>query len=198
MKKSLRVLGAACRAVLRVHGQQFDALPRGLLCSRRLDFLSTLRRAAGAAEVPGAAPRERYSHPHRYFARDHLSPYGSSLVETPNFQRLADRGTTFDKAYLGSYPCMPARRDLWTGRYEFPWRGWGPLEWNDHSLPEVLAHAESRVGWSPITTIFSSTAQKSYRRHPIIAPATATDPYSSSIIQPGTTHGRPSVRRCQT
>ena len=78
--------------------------------------------------------------------RDHLSPYGSSLVETPNFQRLADRGTTFDKAYLGSYPCMPARRDLWTGRYEFPWRGWGPLEWNDHSLPEVLAHAGVKSG----------------------------------------------------
>ena len=40
-------------------------------------------------------------------------------------------GVTFENAYLGSYPCMPARRDIWTGRYEFPWRGWGPLEYDD-------------------------------------------------------------------
>ena len=32
----------------------------------------------------------------------------------------------------------------------------------------------------------------------MIAAVIATDPYSSSIIQPGTNHGRPTVRRCQT
>ncbi len=36
------------------------------------------------------------------------------------------------------------------------------------------------------------------RRNRMIAAVTATDPYSSSITQPGSTHGRPSVRRCQT
>jgi hypothetical protein len=35
------------------------------------------------------------------------------------------------------------------------------------------------------------------RRKAMIAPV-ATEPYSSSIIQPGTTHGRPTVRKCQT
>ncbi|HEY8744292.1 MAG TPA: sulfatase, partial [Chloroflexota bacterium] len=78
--------------------------------------------------------------------KDYLSPYGGATVATPTFQRLADMGTTFDQAYVTSYPCMPARRDLWTGRYEFPWRGWGPLEAGDHSLPEVLSHAGIHTG----------------------------------------------------
>ncbi|HEV7216170.1 MAG TPA: sulfatase [Chloroflexota bacterium] len=78
--------------------------------------------------------------------KDHLSPYGTTQVATPNFQRLADMGTTFEQAYLTSYPCMPARRDLWTGRYEFPWRGWGPLEAGDQALPEVLSHGGVHTG----------------------------------------------------
>lgn len=73
--------------------------------------------------------------------RDYLEPYGATSVRTPNFQRLAEMGATFDRAYLGSYPCMPARRDLWTGRYEFPWRGWGPLEPDDRDLISVLRDA---------------------------------------------------------
>jgi arylsulfatase A-like enzyme len=60
--------------------------------------------------------------------RDYLGCYGNTWVKTPNFDRLAAKSTVFDQAYLGSYPCMPARRDLWTGRMEFPFRGWGPLE----------------------------------------------------------------------
>ena len=63
--------------------------------------------------------------------RDHLGCYGNPWIKTPNFDRLAEMGVTFENAYLGSYPCMPARRDIWTGRYEFPWRGWGPLEYDD-------------------------------------------------------------------
>src|SRR5690606_31700986 len=51
------------------------------------------------------------------------------------------RGTVFDNAYLGSYPCMPARRDLWTGRYEFPWRGWGPLEEDDPDIIRSVTQA---------------------------------------------------------
>lgn len=67
---------------------------------------------------------------------DHLGCYGNTWIQTPNLDRLARSGTVFENAYLGSYPCMPARRDLWTGRYEFPWRGWGPLEEGD---PDVVA-----------------------------------------------------------
>lgn len=71
-------------------------------------------------------------------------------VKTPNLNRLADRSLVFDKAYLGSYPCMPARRDLYTGRFEFPFRGWGPLEYYDRDLATVLT-AENRITSKLIT-----------------------------------------------
>ncbi len=35
-------------------------------------------------------------------------------------------------------PCMPARRDMQTGRHTFLHRSWGPLEPFDNSFPEVL------------------------------------------------------------
>lgn len=59
-------------------------------------------------------------------------------ITTPNIDRLAEMSLVFDKAYLGSYPCMPARRDIYTGNFEFPFRGWGPLEYRDRDLATVL------------------------------------------------------------
>lgn len=61
------------------------------------------------------------------------------VVPTPNLDRLAARGTVFDQAWIGSHPCMPARRDLYTGRFEFPRRGWGPLEDTDDDLPRRIS-----------------------------------------------------------
>jgi len=45
---------------------------------------------------------------------------------------------TFDNAYVGSMPCMPARRELHTGRYNFLHRSWGPMEPFDDSMPRLL------------------------------------------------------------
>lgn len=71
--------------------------------------------------------------------RHALGCYGGSVIETPGFDRLAARSVTFDNHYVGSLPCMPARRDLHTGRLNFLHRPWGPLEPFDNSYPEVLA-----------------------------------------------------------
>ena len=70
--------------------------------------------------------------------RHFLSPYGNNWVQTPNFQRLAKRTAQFQNAYVGSMPCMPARREMHTGRYNFLHRSWGPLEPFDHSVPQIL------------------------------------------------------------
>jgi arylsulfatase A-like enzyme len=70
--------------------------------------------------------------------RHMLEPYGCDWVHTPSFRRLAERTVTFDTAYVGSMPCMPARRELHTGRYNFLHRSWGPLEPFDDSTPEIL------------------------------------------------------------
>lgn len=70
--------------------------------------------------------------------RHMLPPYGCDWVHAPNFKRLADRAVTFDNCYVGSMPCMPARRELQTGRYNFLHRSWGPIEPFDDSMPELL------------------------------------------------------------
>ena len=38
-----------------------------------------------------------------------LECYGSDLMETPNFKRLAERTLVYDNHYVGSLPCMPSR-----------------------------------------------------------------------------------------
>ena len=67
-----------------------------------------------------------------------LEPYGCDWTKTPNFSRLAKKSVVFDTCFAGSLPCMPARRELHTGRYNFLHRSWGPLEPYDDSLPELL------------------------------------------------------------
>ena len=70
--------------------------------------------------------------------RHMLPPYGCDWVKAPNFARLAERAVTFDTSYVGSMPCMPARREFHTGRYNFLHRSWGPIEPFDDSTPEIL------------------------------------------------------------
>lgn len=74
--------------------------------------------------------------------REYLPAYNAETpVTTPNFARLADRTVTMETSYAGSMPCMPARRELHTGRYNFLHRGWGPMEPFDDSVPELLRAA---------------------------------------------------------
>lgn len=70
--------------------------------------------------------------------RHMLGAYGGTRIPTPNFDRLAARSKVYDKHYVGSLPCMPARRDLLTGRLTFLHRSWGPLEPFDNAFPELL------------------------------------------------------------
>jgi arylsulfatase A-like enzyme len=67
-----------------------------------------------------------------------LPPYGCEWIHAPNFKRLTEQTVTFDNCYIGSMPCMPARRELHTGRYNFLHRSWGPIEPFDDSMPEIL------------------------------------------------------------
>lgn len=70
--------------------------------------------------------------------RNYLPNYGCDFSIMPNFQRLAQKAVTFDEFYGGSMPCMPARRELHTGQYNFMHRGWGPFEPFDVSMIEKL------------------------------------------------------------
>ncbi len=70
--------------------------------------------------------------------RHYLPNYGCNLTKLPNFIRLGEKTVTFDNSYAASLPCMPARRELHTGRINFLHRGWSPLEPFDDSMPEIL------------------------------------------------------------
>ena len=70
--------------------------------------------------------------------RSYLEPYGSLDTITPNFKRLAEKTVQFNQFHAGSLSCMPARRELHTGRYNFLHRGWGPVEPFDDLCFEIL------------------------------------------------------------
>ena len=70
--------------------------------------------------------------------RHYLPLYGGSQVQTPNIDRLAARGLTFDNHFCCSMPCMPARRDLYTGHISFLETPWSPIQpWDDCLQPEL-------------------------------------------------------------
>jgi arylsulfatase A-like enzyme len=70
--------------------------------------------------------------------RHALSTYAPTHVATPNIDRFASRAQRFDGHFVGSLPCMPARREIFSGRKEMMWRPWGPLEPFDQRLPRLL------------------------------------------------------------
>ena len=76
--------------------------------------------------------------------RNYLPVYGNDWVRAPNISRLAEKGVVHDNHWLGSAPCMPARRDMLTGRLNFLERGWGAIEPCDRPFPRMLRRAGVR------------------------------------------------------
>ena len=56
--------------------------------------------------------------------RDVLGCYGDPIAKTPNFDRLAARGTRFANAYCNSPVCVPSRASFATGRYPHQIEAW--------------------------------------------------------------------------
>ncbi len=50
-------------------------------------------------------------------AWDDSSPYGHETLRTPNLQRMADEGLTFEKAFVTISSCSPSRASIITGQY---------------------------------------------------------------------------------
>jgi arylsulfatase A-like enzyme len=73
--------------------------------------------------------------------RHMLSPYGCDWTHTPNFQRLAERTVRFNRNYVGSMPCMPARRELHAARPNFLHNNWSPMQPYDDSAIRMLNQA---------------------------------------------------------
>jgi len=73
--------------------------------------------------------------------RRFLPAYGNDWVQTPNIDRFAQKSVRFDNHWIGSAPCMPARRDILTGRLNFLEKPWGAIEPYDVLLPNLLREA---------------------------------------------------------
>ena len=54
------------------------------------------------------------------FRRGHVGCYGNTWIQTPNLDRFAQRSAIFDQYYAASYPTVPNRWDISSGRFGFP------------------------------------------------------------------------------
>ena len=62
------------------------------------------------------------------FRYDYLGCNGNAWIGTAALDRFAERAVCFDRHYLSSFPTIPNRTDLFTGRYSFPFHGWKALD----------------------------------------------------------------------
>ncbi len=75
------------------------------------------------------------------FRRDHLGCYGNTTVRTPHLDDFARSEILFDNFHHASFPTMPMRADLFTGRYTFTYLGWAPLPVEERILAAELRTA---------------------------------------------------------
>lgn len=73
------------------------------------------------------------------FRYDNLSCYGPTRVKTPHLDRFASEAYVFDNAYLGSFPTIPNRLDIMSGRFSFIDHEWCPLPANTVTLQQILS-----------------------------------------------------------
>lgn len=73
------------------------------------------------------------------FRYDNLSCYGPTKVKTPQLDRLAEQSYVFDNAYLGSFPTLPNRMDIMSGRFSFVDHAWCPLPSETVTLQQILS-----------------------------------------------------------
>ena len=89
----------------------------------RRDFLSTALKVGTAAFTTGLLPKQNIKAQGRYnvlfIVVDDLRPllgcYGHPEIHTPNIDRLAQRGTVFNRAYCQNPLCHPSRVSMLTG-----------------------------------------------------------------------------------
>ena len=88
----------------------------------------------------------------------HASAYGSDLVQTPGFDRIAGEGFLFQHAYVSAPSCGPSRASLLTGMpfYALGATSMNHTVWEASLVPvtDILADAGYAVGftgkgWAP-------------------------------------------------
>ena len=75
--------------------------------------------------------------------------YGDPLVETPNLDKLAQKGAIFTGAYCASPICVPSRMSAITGRYPHENKVWTNDQILDSAIP-TYAHSLGSNGYNPV------------------------------------------------
>lgn len=70
---------------------------------------------------------------------DHIGVNGNPEIHTPNLDRLAKKSWNFHRAFASSFPTIPHRTDVMTGRYGGPFHPWKPLDCDKPTIPRALA-----------------------------------------------------------
>ncbi|MCL5283667.1 MAG: sulfatase-like hydrolase/transferase [Armatimonadetes bacterium] len=73
--------------------------------------------------------------------RGFLGCYGGTEADTRHIDAFASRSLVFDRAYSASFPTVPHRRDVMTGRYTFTYTPWAPLTQQEPVLSNMLRKA---------------------------------------------------------
>ena len=102
---------------------------------------------------------------------DFVGANGNDWIRTPNLDRFARQAVCFDRAYAGSFPTVPYRTDVFTGRFGRPFHPWAPLAWEAVTLPELMRNAgfvTMLVHDTPhlVTTVLASTAPSTAGYYP--------------------------------
>lgn len=95
--------------------------------------------------------------------RDHVPSYSSQVVppkpelgppykiHAPYLEEFGSNALVFDNAYVSSFPTVPCRNDILTGRYTFAYKPWAPIGDEKHILSETL----NKAGY--VTALFADT-----------------------------------------
>jgi choline-sulfatase len=75
--------------------------------------------------------------------------YGDASGVTPNIDRLATEGVTFDNAYCNAPICLPARMSALTGRHPCRQLCWTNTDFLASDIP-TMAHALGAAGYAPV------------------------------------------------
>ena len=76
------------------------------------------------------------------FRYDALSCYRPTEAKTPRLDSFAEEAFVFDNAYLGSFPTVPNRLDIMSGRFSFIEYEWCPLPAETVTFQQVLSASD--------------------------------------------------------
>ena len=76
------------------------------------------------------------------FRYDNLLDRAAMPVRTPHLDAFSQRAVSMDQFYAGSFPTIPQRTDMTSGRYGWPWYPWQPVSRSTRNhMPRILGNS---------------------------------------------------------